>query len=615
MPSLSVFPNQIDPSVGAPPTDVQNPALNHPDPSDSSRTHSAKHQEISDALHAIETKVGADNSTDATSLDAKLGRLLGLLLNVGLTYTQFAAATVFTPTTTSGGTLGFGTYNLPFTVSLSQPAVSLEYRIRRSVDASTLVDWTPIQYALPAGANQTVTAYHFPATNGYVYVDLRANRDNNQIALSTNVISVGTPEIGNDWTDRRPIGQLILTDNGGSYNNPNNLNSWNHNLITAPGVNAAQFQADVLAAFNTAIQRTKEVHGQGIIVWDVQGVGMTANSHHAQWYLGDPRFLNPARAGLTTQTAYAPYVIPTSTLGQQGVEPAMDQIVDQCFAAIRNAGLIPGVCLRAEKAHVTTSPETFKDPSDNVTSGYPDVFYTQVLTSDVGHLPYTVPAGELNPDPAVYANQTNGDDQVFYDTTANQLADLDAKLTYAYNRWGCRIFYVDSNANAVDVQPSMNPDFAPAYIYTQLRQRHPDCLICPEEFFTNPVQISGLSGGININDPSYQYERVTCRYTELRNPWMSPILGSDEIQNVRSTFDLVLLSDAVKTDTQTGDPSTGYVVGVYENRSGTADPTLKANLVNQLQQNQTILLFECWYQSPGYWAAKWLQEAAHVNGF
>jgi len=50
--------------------------------------------------------------------------------------------------------------------------------------------------------------------------------------------------------------------------------------------------------------------------------------------------------------------------------------------------------------------------------------------------------------------------------------DLDAKISYAINRWGASIFYIDTNA-----WPNY---FQDVVIFQQLQQKYPNVLICPE---------------------------------------------------------------------------------------------------------------------------------------
>ena len=352
-------------------------------------------------------------------------------------------------------------------------------------------------------------------------------------------------DIGQSWPDRRPLGQIIFAQSGNISDT--NLNGWVNGGPNALGV--AGFQADILSRVNNTISNVQQIHGQGIIIWDITGCGKTTPALRNEAFLGDPRFLDPKGSGLTVQTAYGPYVPPNSPLGQNGLEPAMNAIADEIFAAMRSAGLIPGICIKAEKVSVNAQ-------------------------------------GDLD-------GSVSDDGELVYDTTANQLADLDAKLTYAYNRWGCKIFYVDSNVAAEDVysaqQVQNNPTFAPAWVYTQLRLRHPDCLICPEEAYPGAFQSSDPA----INDPPYQYSRTTARYTELRDPWQGPWITSKESAAVPDAFTLICVSDM-----------------------GTTDPVDQPDVVTALRNNQCILLAAAWSNSISDIALVInFETAAGVNGF
>jgi hypothetical protein len=68
---------------------------------------------------------------------------------------------------------------------------------------------------------------------------------------------------------------------------------------------------------------------------------------------------------------------------------------------------------------------------------------------------------------------------------------LDRKLTYARERWGCSIFYVDSNVSSKWAKDEKTGKWRPVRwetmpvaIFQELCRRHPDCLILPEhEYF------------------------------------------------------------------------------------------------------------------------------------
>jgi hypothetical protein len=364
------------------------------------------------------------------------------------------------------------------------------------------------------------------------------------------------PDIGVSWPDRRPIGQLILADNSKIYyNSPSdqNLNGWLNGGPYALGTSA--FQSDILSRVQATINNTIACHGQGILIWDITGCGKTNGTANPpklnEQYLGDPRFLDPSGSGLTTQTSYGPYVPPGSPMLPGGLEPAMNAIADTVFYNIRSANLVPGVCIRAQKAYVDA-------------------------------------VGDLD--------GTYGPSQ--YDTCANQLDDLDAKLAYAYNRWGCRLFYVDSNQAAADAlsaqQSQGNPTWAPAWVYTQLRARHPDCLIFPEEAYLGACSIPA----IGVNDPAYQYDRVAARYSELSKSAPSrglgsPFLSNAELAAVPSAFTLINLKD----------PSTWA-------------SNQDAKIQTALRNNQCILLIaNAWFNSAEVSKCLQLQKTAHVNGF
>jgi len=56
--------------------------------------------------------------------------------------------------------------------------------------------------------------------------------------------------------------------------------------------------------------------------------------------------------------------------------------------------------------------------------------------------------------------------------SADPVAVLDAKITHAKERWGCTLFYVDSNGD-----PNVP---LPATVFEEVAARHPDVLLMPE---------------------------------------------------------------------------------------------------------------------------------------
>jgi hypothetical protein len=342
------------------------------------------------------------------------------------------------------------------------------------------------------------------------------------------------------------LGRIIFAQQGKIT--ASNLNGWNNGGPNALGV--AAFQQDILSRVNQAVANTQNMHGQGIVIWDITGCGKTTLALMDESYLGDPRFLDPEGAGLTVPTSHSPYVPATSALGLHGIEPAMKAIAKQIFAAIRSEGLQAGICVRAEKAYVDAN-------------------------------------GNLDGSHGLY-----GDNQPTYDAVLNQLADLDAKITYAYKNWDCRIFYVDSNAASQDVIPAqqkqLNPTVAPAWVYSLLNIRHPDCVIFPEEHYNASFTFSNPA----INDPNYQYERVASRYTQLDNQWQHPFLNADELATVPDAFTLICVSNM-----------------------GSSDLADTPDVITALQNNRCILMADAWYNDPGITLVHYWQTQAGVNGF
>jgi len=267
------------------------------------------------------------------------------------------------------------------------------------------------------------------------------------------------PYIWQRWKDRRPIGQLILaTRDTSTIQNPG---KWNLDGIdvTSP-TGQKDFQAKMLEYAESCAQNIRQVGGQGVIVWDIEG-----QRYGYLNYVGDPRLL-PVLA------------------------PEMEPLADRLFNVFRRQGLRVGVCLRADT--IALQP-----------NGHP--------------VPQTF--------------------QSYYTSWDQAVADLDAKLIYAKKRWGCTIFYVDSNGDGGEhIGEKQHGGIYPSSIYRELYRRHPDCLICPEQYYNN-----GEKG------PNDSYSPLTAPYQELRVS--SPSVGgvADYPPATRTQFPaafmLILISD------------------------------------------------------------------------
>jgi len=192
------------------------------------------------------------------------------------------------------------------------------------------------------------------------------------------------------------------------------------NVTSSAGI--MQFKADLLAYVNRSVEYCIEYMGdggsgpaacQGILVWSLEGQQYPQDIS----YVGDPRLL----------AAHA---------------PEMDAAADDMFRLITGAGLRCGMTLRPQQW--TQNPEWNPQmPPDR-----PPFRYTQ--------------RNLLHPD--------NTSD------IAGTSALLVAKASYAYKRWGCTMFYVDTTV--CDPCPGHT---IPAEVWYNVHAAMPHCVLFPEE--------------------------------------------------------------------------------------------------------------------------------------
>jgi hypothetical protein len=128
--------------------------------------------------------------------------------------------------------------------------------------------------------------------------------------------------------------------------------------------------------------------------------------------------------------------------------PEMEPVADELFKRLRDAGLRSGVCIRPTR--IVKNPGT--DPALGKTR------YAHLVVDDV--------TGELA-----------------------------AKIAYARKRWGCTLFYVDSN-----VMPGVNDtNLTPASVMESLAAKFPDALLIPEQantrYWASTAPYRELRGG------------------------------------------------------------------------------------------------------------------------
>ena len=227
------------------------------------------------------------------------------------------------------------------------------------------------------------------------------------------------------WPDRRPIGMLMLPS-GGAGKSPTNPRGWfkKKDLDVTTDAGRAQFRAEMLAWADRAVKSMQAFDAQGGIVWNVEG----EENPHPITYIGDPRML------------------PTFA-------PEMDAVADEFFQKFRDAGLRTGVTIRptqvylkGEKwAHGTGSQMAARNPlEEDYASVHPEGL------AEWGFFP-----------------------------TAERLS---RKIEYAQRRWGCTIFYIDTNGIFAPVEAGKDFKWMliAGSVLRELRERHPDVLIIPE---------------------------------------------------------------------------------------------------------------------------------------
>lgn len=218
----------------------------------------------------------------------------------------------------------------------------------------------------------------------------------------------------------------------------------------------------------------------GILVWDITG---------QQYRQGDVEYLgHPSYVG-----TFAPEMDGTGP-GQSG---SGHGIADQFFAYFTARGYRVGCCLRATPLNIAS----------------------QAASASVGGSPYI-------------------QGLAYTDNTA-AYNDLNNEINFCKNRWGCTIFYVDSNP------PNLYP------VFQELQLAHPDCLIAPESADYNdlvtwaydcPYQhgkfVSGVRNGITTPGYTLQvYPQAQC-LVDMADCYEPPRSGTTLV-NVADLMDAI----------------------------------------------------------------------------
>ena len=232
-------------------------------------------------------------------------------------------------------------------------------------------------------------------------------------------------------------------------------------------VSSPEFREKLLKGADSLIADLKAMNAQGCIVWNIEGNGPS-------WlqYVGDPHLV-------------------------EFMCPEADAVADEFFQKIRDAGFRTGVCLRPSVVDVLPESDfarfkaeeapSFKNPDNKKFSFYHSYPHPKRSPADI----------------------------------------LCEKIAYAKKRWGCTIFYVDTNDGAgfwpsteeekkawpkeANGRPMRYMKLLSEDVWIEVLRRHPDVLLVLE------------------HTPLMQY-RVTAPY----DGWQTPIDGTPAV--VRATW-------------------------------------------------------------------------------
>lgn len=229
-----------------------------------------------------------------------------------------------------------------------------------------------------------------------------------------------------EWPDRRPVAAIFGPSDRESISE-SNPRGWfgDPRLSTVTAAGRELFRLRMLDFGERSVRVMQETGSQGMIFWNLEG-----EAHDAITYVGDPRML-----GI--------------------LAPEMDAVADEFFELFRVAGLRTGLTIRPTQvyynddsrrwAHGTGSHMDARNPLDN----------------DYEHLrPREIPQWRFFP-------------------VVERMSD---KIQYAKDRWGCTIFYIDTNGLYAPIGHPVEFKWIllEAQVLRELMERHPDVLLVPE---------------------------------------------------------------------------------------------------------------------------------------
>jgi hypothetical protein len=248
-----------------------------------------------------------------------------------------------------------------------------------------------------------------------------------------------------NWSDRAPLALWFIGNGVPSATNPRSY-LWDSNLDVS---NQSNFNTQLLNTTDSIINRLNGMNPrpQGVMIWDLEG----DEFYHYFTYVGYPNKL-------------------------ADLAPEMDAIVDTMMSRLTTAGYKVGLTLRPgdfQTGPISALPATcYHDPNGNrdlddvyiATDGtYPRRGYSCTATNTWTNSADRLPSHQHSPqdDPTLLGN-------------------LESKVNYAKNRWGVKMFYVDSTVYSSNGGGG-SIEFR---LFRQLQQDFPDCIFFPENEYT-----------------------------------------------------------------------------------------------------------------------------------
>jgi len=224
------------------------------------------------------------------------------------------------------------------------------------------------------------------------------------------------------WKDRRAIGMIMLSSTYKGHVSKTNPRGW----FNDPRIDISDkpaFRRRVMGAADRAIQNLKATDAQGMIVWDIESTRPKEIS-----FIGDPRLVGK-------------------------FAPEMDAVADEYFKTYRDAGLRTGVCIRPTQVYFDQKKNRWSHGTGSDGSPQRGNHYASLR-------PPGVPWWRFFP-------------------IVERMCD---KIAYAKKRWGCTLFYIDTNGTFRPCGPDGKFRWLllDAHMLRAIHARHPDILLIPE---------------------------------------------------------------------------------------------------------------------------------------